>query len=245
MATLADGTVLLMVADGLGSVAGAREAAGTCLNVILDAAQRAVDESVRVRTGILDGIEAANEAVLSLGQGAATTLIIAEISNERVRTYHVGDSAIVLIGQRGAVKLQTTPHSPVGFAVEAGMLDEHEAIHHEDLNLISNVIGSTEMRIEIGPETPIAPRDTLLLASDGLFDNLLMDEIIETVRTGPIDKKICSLTGAALERMQGKIEGKPAKPDDLTTLLYRRPPPKRLRPAAQPPTQAQPTVSTD
>lgn len=244
VANLSDGTLLLMVADGVGGMASAREAAGLCLNAIVDAAERAVTEDRRVRSGILDGIEAANAAVLELGQGAATTLVIAEISNGNVRTYHVGDSAIVLIGQRGAIKLQTTPHSPVGFAVEAGMLDEHEAIHHEDLNLISNVIGSVDMRIEIGPETPIATFDTLLLASDGLFDNLLMDEIIDMVRKGPVDRNICMLTRAALARMEGNAAGQPAKPDDLTTLLYRRPAPRRRKKPTPAPATKNETAAT-
>ena len=91
------------------------------------------------------------------------------------------------------------------------------------------------MRIEIGPETPISTFDTLLLASDGLFDNLLMDEIVEMVRKGPVERSICTLTRAALQRMEGTAAGKPAKPDDLTALLYRRPAPRRKSKPSVPP----------
>ena len=80
-----------------------------------------------------------------------------EISNGSVRPYHVGDSVILLVGQRGKIKLQTVSHSPVGYAVEAGVLDEVEAMHHQDRHVVSNFIGSPEMRIEVGAPLRLAP----------------------------------------------------------------------------------------
>ncbi|MGI9590762.1 MAG: PP2C family protein-serine/threonine phosphatase, partial [Myxococcota bacterium] len=79
---------------------------------------------------------------------------------------------ILLIGQRGRVKLQTVDHSPVGFAVEAGLLDADAALHHEDRHIISNFVGGADLRIEMGSGLHLAERDTLCLASDGLADNL-------------------------------------------------------------------------
>jgi serine/threonine protein phosphatase PrpC len=162
-----------------------------------------------LRTAILNGIEQANRAVSELGVGAATTLAIVEISGGVARSYHVGDSMILAVGQRGRVKLQTVSHSPVGYAVEAGMLDEAEALHHEDRHLVSNFIGSAEMRIEIGPPLNLAERDTLLLASDGLFDNLYNDEIIERTRKGPLEQVVRSLAGECRQRMTEPRQGVP------------------------------------
>ena len=216
--------LVLIVADGVGGQPGARGASNLSVQLICDALTRVEDGSERLRSTILDGIEAANRAVLALGSGAATTLALAEIGPDYVRTYHVGDSVVLLCGQRGLLKLQTIPHSPVGFAVEAGLLDADEALHHAELNIISNVIGSPDMRIEIGSETPMAPRDTLLLASDGLFDNLLQEEIIGAIRKGRLDGAIRQLTGLAQERMRGTVPGLPSKPDDFTAVLFRRQP---------------------
>ena len=153
--------------------------------------------------------------------GAATTLALVEIQDRTIRPYHVGDSAILVTGQRGKVKLQTIPHSPIGYAVEAGLMEEEEAIHHEERHVISNVIGSDQMRIEIGPPIELAPRDTLLLASDGLFDNLLPDEIIDTIRSGPLDEAVGVLVKTAQERMAKQTGDAPSKPDDLTVIAYR------------------------
>ena len=174
-----------------------------------------------LRTAILNGIEAANQTVRDLGTGAATTMALVEIQDRTIRPYHVGDSAILVTGQRGKLKLQTIPHSPIGYAVEAGLMKEEDAIHHESRHVISNVIGSDQMRIEIGPPIEMAPRDTLLLASDGLFDNLLPDEIVEAVRRGPLDEAVGELVAIAQQRMAAQQGTAPSKPDDLTVIAYR------------------------
>jgi serine/threonine protein phosphatase PrpC len=213
--------LVLAVADGVGGLPTGRKASNTAVEKIREALRDVEDEDARVRTAILDGIEAANRALLEMGTGTATTLTVADIRDGQIRTYHVGDSAAWLIGQRGVIKLQTTPHSPVGFGVEAGLIDEDEALDHEELHEISNVVGSNDMRIEIGPRFPLAARDTLLLASDGLFDNVLQDEIIEIIRKGPVAEAVEALWDLARRRMLGEDDSKPSKPDDFSAILFR------------------------
>ncbi|MFO0791080.1 MAG: protein phosphatase 2C domain-containing protein [Pirellulales bacterium] len=218
---------VLAVADGLGGHAGGERASRLAAESLQKSLQEVVptsgpiDEPVELRSAILNGIEAANQSVRQLGTGAATTMALVEIQDRTIRPYHVGDSAILVTGQRGKLKLQTIPHSPIGYAVEAGLMKEEDAIHHESRHVISNVIGSDQMRIEIGPPLEMAPRDTLLIASDGLFDNLLPDEIVETVRRGPLEEAVGALIDIAQERMAKQTEGAPSKPDDLTVIAYR------------------------
>jgi serine/threonine protein phosphatase PrpC len=218
---------VLAVADGLGGHAGGERASRLATEAIQKSLQEATPataggEPVELRAAILNGIEAANQSVRDMGTGAATTMALVEIQDRTIRPYHVGDSAILVTGQRGKVKLQTIPHSPIGYAVEAGLMKDEDAIHHESRHVISNVIGSDKMRIEIGPPIEMAPRDTLLLASDGLFDNLLPDEIVEAVRSGPLEEAIGGLIETAQQRMAAKEGGTaPCKPDDLTVIAYR------------------------
>ncbi len=217
-----EGRLVIVVADGVGGQAAARRASNLAVEVISKTVAAGNSGTDRLRSTILDGIEAANQAVLGLGTGAATTLAVAEVGPGYVRSYHVGDSVILLCGQRGAVKMQTIPHSPVGFAVEAGVLDTHAALHHEELHLISNVLGAADMRIEIGSELPMAPRDTLLVASDGLFDNLLASEIVQIIRAGSLGRALERLTDGARARMLTPGAGQPSKPDDFTAVLFRQ-----------------------
>lgn len=212
---------VLAVADGMGGVRGGDKAAHIALET-LRARLAESPSSDRLRTVILDAIETANEAVCALGIGAATTLAVVEIQDGTARPYHVGDSLILVVGQRGRIKLETVSHSPVGFALEAGVLDPIEAMHHEDRHLVSNVLGAANMRIEVGSAVRLAQHDTLLLASDGLSDNLHQDEIRECMRKGPLDAAARRLVEEARRRMTQPREGEPSKPDDLTFVGFRR-----------------------
>jgi serine/threonine protein phosphatase PrpC len=109
----------------------------------------------------------------------------------------------------------------VGYAVESGYLDERDAMHHAERHFVSNVVGSDTMRIDVGPSVPIGARDTVLLATDGLLDNLFMDEIVEHVRKGRLPK-IADAMGHACRSRMTPGHGGPCKPDDMTFVLYRR-----------------------
>lgn len=212
-------TLVLAVADGVGGQPDGDRA----VQLALDALARALTHgrNMEPRGAILNGFDAANHAVLTEGGGAATTLVVAAIQGRTVRPYHVGDSVALLVGQRGKIKLQTLAHSPVGYAVEAGVLDEMEALYHDERHLVSNLIGATDMRIEIGPTVTMAPKDTLLLSSDGLFDNLHVEEIVEIMRAGPLPQAARTLAALCYTRMTEESPDTPSKPDDTTFLLYR------------------------
>jgi len=212
---------VFVVADGVGGAAVGEVASRRTVELLRAAIDEVEQAGNLVRTGIINGIERANEAVQGLGGGAATTVAVVELVDGKVRPYHVGDSAILVMGGRGKLKLWTVAHSPVGYAIEAGMLDEAEALHHEDRHLVSNVIGSPEMHIQIGPAIQLARRDTVLVASDGLFDNLRVEEIVGDLKGGSLEKKIQSLIDRAQSRMQRSENEQPSKPDDLTLIAFR------------------------
>jgi serine/threonine protein phosphatase PrpC len=214
-----DGRAVLAVADGLGGQRSGAEAADLALKTL---AECVTAKELVLRTAVLDGFERANASVGEMAVGAATTLAAVEIEDATIRPYHVGDSMILVVGQRGKVKLCTVSHSPVGYAVEAGLLDAKEAIHHEDRHLVSNIVGTPEMRIEVGRTLGLRRRDTVVLGSDGLFDNLHLEEITEYVRMGPLPRAAEFLADSCRRRMCEPQPDHPCKPDDLTFLLYRR-----------------------
>jgi serine/threonine protein phosphatase PrpC len=213
--------LVLAVADGVGGTPAGREASNRAVRTLRNVLARTEARSENLRPAILDALEEANRSIISKSRGAATTLVIAEIANGQVRSYHVGDSELLSVGQRGRVKLRVTPHSPTGFAVEAGLLDEDEAVQHDQRHLLFNVIGTADMRIEVGPPTKLDSLDTVLLASDGLMDNLYIDEIVEVARKGRLPDAADTLAERALERMTSGGGVQPSKPDDLTVLLFR------------------------
>jgi len=215
--------VVLAVADGAGGMPGGRRASQTAIQSLTESLHAAVEDTMQLRTVILDGIEAANAAVLGLGSGSATTLTVVTVEGNIARSYQVGDSEAIVIGQRGKIRAQTMAHSPTGFAVEAGVLDQRDALHHEDRHIVSNFIGTNDMRVDMGPAIRLNPRDTILVASDGLMDNVHLHEITELARKGPLDDAIRAMTALARRRMTVETMHQPSKPDDLSVILFRKP----------------------
>jgi PPM family protein phosphatase len=211
-----DRSGLIVVADGLGGHADGALASRMAIDELVGATRDVVASGGGLREAVLQGIDAANQAIIALGNGAATTLAVTEITDAGMRTYHVGDSSILVTGQRGLLKQQTIQHSPIGHAVESGLMDEAGAMQSEERHLVSNVVGSPDMRVELGPLRKLATYDTVVMASDGLADNLMVEEIIKTVRKGPLDRAAGNLMSACLQAM---LDG--GHPDDLTVALYR------------------------
>ena len=217
---LDDKTAVFMVADGLGGQPDGDAASKIAVNTIEKAISQIPDHA-NLRDAILDGLEKSNKNIQDKTPGAATTLLAVEYQNDTIRPYHVGDSMVLITGQRGKIKLQSVPHSPVGYAVESGLLDENEAVHHEERHLVSNVVGSEEMRIEIGSNIKLSKYDTLIMSSDGLFDNLYVHEIIEITRKGKLETAARRLVELARDRMLNPKAGSPSHADDLSFILFR------------------------
>lgn len=213
-------TFVLAVADGAGGMRAGARASQTAIDELARLVRESSD-SDGLREAILKAFDCANRGILEAGVGAGTTFAVALVENGAVRFFHVGDSMIVLMGQRGRIRYQTTVHSPVGYAVESGLLDEKDAMHHADRHLVSNIVGSEDMAVEMGPSIRLRPYDTLLLASDGLFDNLHLHEIIERSRKGPLLRVVGGLAEESLRRMVDPAPGQPSKPDDLTIVAFR------------------------
>ncbi len=213
---------VLVVADGAGGSRGGAQASALAVRELLAALRRAPADATSLREAILDGLELANRRIAELGIGAATTVALAELHPGSLRTYHVGDSGLLLLGQKGKLKLRSVAHSPVGYAQESGLLPEEEALQHPERHLVYNLVGTADMRVEIGSTRELGARDTLLVASDGLFDNLSTEEIVETLRCGSLAESTAELVRRADARMRAGPDGRPSKPDDLTVLVFRR-----------------------
>jgi serine/threonine protein phosphatase PrpC len=220
---------VLAVADGVGGHPAGERASEIALQQIREAlaciasaVHEATDDGLGLRGAIMNGFENANQAILEQGTGGATTLAVVEIDAACVRPYHAGDSAILVVGQRGRIKLLTVSHSPVGYALESGILDEGEALGHDERHVVSNLAGSADMRIEVGSPLELSRHDTLLVGSDGLFDNFELGEIVDAIRKGPLERAANDLVQECVARMRGSSTSRPSKPDDLTLVAYRR-----------------------
>jgi serine/threonine protein phosphatase PrpC len=214
-----DRGVVMAVADGVGGLPNGDHASRLVLETLAEYVSKSSNPN-RIRIAILDAIEKANRRVIQLGSNAATTLAVTQIIDRRMRTYHVGDSEVLLVGGRGLLKMRTLSHGPVAYGVHCGLIDPDEAMTHELRNLIFNVVGDREMRIEIGPTRKLAPRDVVLLCSDGITDNLTIKQIAEQISGKPAETAAETILDS-LKQRRATPGSTPYKEDDVTMLVYR------------------------
>lgn len=219
---LEDGSIILAVADGVGGARRGQDAARVAMTSLQKVLEKVGRRKVDLRSEILNGFEKANKAILDLRIGAATTFMVVTIHRREIQAYHAGDSGCLVVGRGGKCKLKNIYHTPFAFAEEAGIMSEEERRSHEDSHVVTNVLGDTEMRIEIGPRVKLAATDRVVVGTDGLFDNLSDEEITEIIRKGPLDESARQLIKACKKRMEGNSSELFGKPDDLTFILFGR-----------------------
>ena len=230
--------LLVVLADGVGGQPGGGNASEFAVQVLVDRFKNVNDDQISVdvfRGGVLDAFERANLEIQQLGNGSATTLTALTLVDNSIRVFNVGDSSTLICGGKGRVKFENTAHSPTGYAVAAGVLDSDDALHHDERHLISNIVGSPEMHIDIGPVQKISPRDRIVVASDGLWDNMYVDEVNSAARVVPLYKAAGIISRTCKNRMAREGGQLPGHADDLSFVVIRTLSAKTSGPSGQMP----------
>jgi serine/threonine protein phosphatase PrpC len=211
-----DGKLLLAIADGVGGLPGGAAAARRVLETLHKPPAGEHEDP------IVYLLDKANDSIRQDISTGATTLSAVLIQNKRFTGYHAGDSTTLVVGQRGRVKFQSVCHSPVGVAQARGELSERAALFHPQRHLLSNMLGDEAFWVERSDCYELATFDTIVIASDGLWDNFFCDEIIDIVCQGTLVQAGRRLAHSARRRMLTVEDNVPSKPDDLSFVLYRR-----------------------
>jgi len=213
---------VFLVADGMGGCPGGEQASKIAVETFCRYLEAETDPRADLRDVVLAAFAEANRRIEKHAEGSGTTVVAVEVAGGYVRSYHCGDSRALVVGERGRVRLRTQDHSPVGYAVASGLLTPEQAIVHHQRHYVSNYMGSHEMKVDVSDRIRLAARDTVVLASDGLFDNLLEREVVDEVRSRNIRRATQRLVDLSRDRMRrGRLLGKASKPDDLTVVIFR------------------------
>lgn len=210
------GTLLLAVADGMGGQRGGARASKVAVEVL---AER-LAEGTAAPADVVDAFDEAQVRTRASRGAGATTLVVTLITPEGVRMFNVGDSESILLTPRGKVKMRTTVQSPVGYLVAAGALSPDDALLHEYRHLLSSAVGIEAMRLEVCPRVAFGKKDTLVLGSDGMFDNVFEHELLAITRNRSLDAAADELATLVEARMR-RGAGPPSKPDDMSFMLFR------------------------
>jgi len=200
--------ITLGIADGAGGHPKGRDASFLIGN-----------EIINDTTGnTLKLIESINTKIIDLKVGARSTLALMKIASGRVRFFCVGDSEIIYWNSHGSEIFSSTPDSSSGLKVRAGVTSQSESLNDPDRYIVNNLMGDEFIRIESTSGFPIKKGHTILLGSDGLFDNLSHEALTNIVGKGLFDKSFEELVALCNEQDNKTW----LKNDDIAFILVRK-----------------------
>jgi protein phosphatase len=206
---------LMIVADGMGGVAGGEEASAmavrTVESFVLDAIKWFLhkDGSEQdVLVGELKtALERADRSVVERAEadpelyGMGTTLTMGYSVGTDLFVAHAGDSRAYQF-RRGRLERITSDHTLVQMLVDGGVLSPEDARDHPRRHVVTNVLGGPHRGVQVDiKRKEIADGDVLLLCTDGLTEALDEPEIARLLeRSADPDRAAHDLVDAALSR---------------------------------------------
>lgn len=165
---------------------------------------------------LANAMDAANEAVNAEVPEGGTTVTCAVVRGDLAYFAHVGDSRAYLItDDRQNMELITRDHSLVKRLEELGQLTPEEAEVDPRRNMLYRAIGQGDT-LEVDAATRrLPPSASLLFCSDGLWNVVNDEHILQILRESPDPQESCErLVQAANER---------GGPDNITVVLVEMP----------------------
>lgn len=191
---------LFLVADGMGGhhdgeKASALTASTVALQVITSIFTPMLagdtENQVPITEALITAIDKANVEVLRHVPDGGTTLTSAVIIGDLAYIAHVGDSRMYLL-TKDSIEQLTRDHSLVQRLIELDQLTPAEALEHPNKNMLYRALGQNES-VEVDTLTRrLPPKSRLLLCSDGLWNQVEEQQIVEIVKQTPNPQEACN-----------------------------------------------------
>lgn len=205
---------LFVVADGMGGHAAGEVASRIAVETMLD--NWSAGSAAAPRQALRAAVRAANAEVFTASldgerRGMGTTLAALALDGGEAFIAHVGDSRAYLV--RGTQCSQiTSDHSRVAEMLRMRLITTEQAVNHPARAMLTRSLGSAPA-VQVDLERlDIAPGDTFVLCSDGLWDLVSRRDIIKASDAPSPDNTAETLLEAALER---------GAPDNITVVVVR------------------------
>lgn len=175
---------LFVVADGMGG----HKAGDFASKFTVETLGKSIAGSYKIGAEqiINSAIQTANHRLMEAAlsdkrlEGMGTTLVVATIIEHTLYFANIGDSRLYVINEQ--IRQLSKDHSLVEEMVRLGGINEEEAKHHPDKNIITRAIGAKEP-VEIDFfEYQLKRGDVILMCTDGLSNMVEDEEIYHIIR---------------------------------------------------------------
>jgi serine/threonine protein phosphatase PrpC len=169
----AKGTLLAVLADGMGGHTGGALAAEQVLHSAKQNFDAAVPSAANIREVLAASIADAHDAIkltrYTSEQDPHSTACLLVLQPGRADWAYCGDSRIYHF-RNGERLARTTDHSYVMDLVKKGFITEAQAEQHPNKNILLSCLGDVEPpTVDVGEVAPLVAGDAFLVCSDGLW----------------------------------------------------------------------------
>lgn len=198
--------VLGLVCDGMGGHKAGEIASHVVENHVLTCfrANPPFLDDEEVENWLIDTVLESHQIVKRMAnmnedtKGMGTTVAIAVVIEDDVYICHVGDSRIYLYDSHSIEQI-TKDHTLVNELIERGAISVEEGKNHRQKNVLMQAIG-VDMDIVPAMKKVSLKGRNVLICSDGLYNNLTDQEILEIVyKKEKVERKVNELIKEANE----------------------------------------------
>lgn len=185
--------VLLLVADGMGGMAHGRKASRLAAHCLVEYVSNILSSqaipAVSLPALLSAGVQYANHIIYENNQQQqtimGTTMTAMLVIEKTAYIAHVGDSRLYLYRHSSGLTQITEDHSIVAHLVATGVITSEEIYTHPWRNQIYRCLGDKEEEEVDTYIMSLAPDESLLLCSDGLWE-MVRDPQIAQLLTTPL-----------------------------------------------------------
>ncbi len=197
-----------IIADGMGGYVAGEEASRIAVEEMSSAVFECLllkGDTDSIKELITKRIDKINAYIMDYsaknlnGMKSGTTLSVGIVAEDHLYIAHVGDCRVYLIREKSILRL-TEDHSYVAQLVKEGLISSDEAVHHPERNRITRALGFKDNFYPDFYMEPMLDGDIYVFCTDGLYENMTDDEILNIVLSAPGDKAVEGLVEMAKER---------------------------------------------
>lgn len=187
---LSDCMAWSVVCDGMGGANGGDIASKEAVNFITDYLSNNLSENIShqdIEQVFVSAVKKANDVIYSMSQedkqlsGMGTTVVLAMVYDHILHVVHVGDSRAYVVNDT-QISQVTLDHSIVQELINNGEITLEQAETHPRKNIITRALGiSSEVSVDYR-SVEIKDGDIVLLCTDGLTNDVSIDDIHSTIK---------------------------------------------------------------
>ena len=199
--TNASGNVLLVVCDGMGGQNKGDLASSLAVHTIVSSfkSRKGFINTYFAKLWVSKAIREANKCIYEQAQsnlsyhGMGTTITLLLLMKDTAIIGHVGDSRCYFLKNHHDLVQLTEDQTYVAYLVRTGQITAEEALTHPKRHVLMNALGvypSASIEIDVVPYLG----EEVLLCSDGLYNNVPIDDITAILKgTDALEQKVNEL----------------------------------------------------